>query len=183
MALDTNKKQKRRAKMKNRSRSQASSELRQVAIQTNPLTVLERMREVFESISRRAYDLFENRNREHGHDVEDWLRAESELLCLVPVEVKGSNDSVTVRAEVPGFTAPEIEINAEPQRLFISGKKTNSAEQKTEETLCTGQRSKEIFYAIDLPAEVDPSQATATLKDGVLNITLPKTAASKAARI
>jgi HSP20 family molecular chaperone IbpA len=42
-------------------------------------------------------------------------------------------------------------------------------------------RSKEIFRAIELPAEVDPSQATATLEDGVLNISVPKTVARKAA--
>jgi DUF2934 family protein len=33
-----------------------------------------------EAISRRAYSLFEARGSEHGHDVEDWLMAERELL-------------------------------------------------------------------------------------------------------
>jgi hypothetical protein len=33
-----------------------------------------------EAISRRAYSLFEARGSEHGHDVEDWLVAERELL-------------------------------------------------------------------------------------------------------
>ena len=31
-------------------------------------------------ISRRAYALFQERGQEHGRDVEDWLRAEAELL-------------------------------------------------------------------------------------------------------
>ena len=168
--------------MTNRSTSQASAVLQPVIIQTNPLAVIDRTREVYESLSRRAYDLFESRSHQHGHDVEDWLRAESELLRPVPLEIKWSDEQVTVRAEVPGFTAPDIKISAEPQRLFISGKRTLSAEQTREETACSEQRSKEIFRAIELPAEVDPSQATAILKDGVLNITLPKTVASKAAR-
>jgi DUF2934 family protein len=30
-------------------------------------------------ITRRAYDLYVARGREHGHDVDDWLRAEREL--------------------------------------------------------------------------------------------------------
>ena len=30
-------------------------------------------------IARRAYELFLKRNGEHGHDMEDWLRAEREL--------------------------------------------------------------------------------------------------------
>lgn len=33
-----------------------------------------------EAISRRAYSLFEARGSKHGHDVEDWLVAETELL-------------------------------------------------------------------------------------------------------
>jgi hypothetical protein len=32
-----------------------------------------------EAISRRAYTLFQAHGGEHGHDVEDWLRAEAEL--------------------------------------------------------------------------------------------------------
>jgi hypothetical protein len=30
-------------------------------------------------IARRAYELYEARGREHGHDVDDWLQAEREL--------------------------------------------------------------------------------------------------------
>jgi hypothetical protein len=32
-----------------------------------------------EQISRRAYELYEGRGREDGHEVEDWLQAEAEL--------------------------------------------------------------------------------------------------------
>jgi len=35
--------------------------------------------ELHEQIRRRAYELYEQRGREDGHDVEDWLQAESEL--------------------------------------------------------------------------------------------------------
>ena len=30
-------------------------------------------------IARRAYELYEKRGREHGHDLDDWLQAEREL--------------------------------------------------------------------------------------------------------
>ncbi len=33
-----------------------------------------------EQISRRAYELYEQRGREHGHDNEDWVKAEREIL-------------------------------------------------------------------------------------------------------
>ena len=33
-----------------------------------------------EGIARRAFELYERRGRQHGHDVDDWLLAERELL-------------------------------------------------------------------------------------------------------
>jgi hypothetical protein len=42
-----------------------------------------------EDIARRAYQLFEARGREHGHDVEDWLQAERELRNQAVVGVVG----------------------------------------------------------------------------------------------
>jgi len=35
------------------------------------------------AIAHRAHELFEARGREHGHDLEDWLRAESELPAIL----------------------------------------------------------------------------------------------------
>jgi hypothetical protein len=34
-----------------------------------------------EEIRRRAYALYEQRGREDGHDVDDWLRAEAEVTA------------------------------------------------------------------------------------------------------
>src|ERR1044071_911894 len=42
-----------------------------------------------EDIARRAYQLFEDRGREHGHDLEDWLQAERELRDQAVVGVVG----------------------------------------------------------------------------------------------
>ena len=33
-----------------------------------------------ESVRQRAYQLYEERGRQDGHDLEDWLRAETEIL-------------------------------------------------------------------------------------------------------
>jgi hypothetical protein len=35
---------------------------------------------IFEEVQRRAYDLFERRGSEPGHDVDDWLQAEREIM-------------------------------------------------------------------------------------------------------
>jgi hypothetical protein len=40
-----------------------------------------------EAISHRAYGLFQARGSEHGHDVEDWLVAEADLLNVTNTEI------------------------------------------------------------------------------------------------
>jgi Protein of unknown function (DUF2934) len=40
-----------------------------------------------EKIRIRAYQLFEQRGGEHGHDIEDWLQAEMELVQQKPKKI------------------------------------------------------------------------------------------------
>jgi hypothetical protein len=47
------------------------------APQTNQIT--QSTSEIQEQIRRRAYELYEQRGRDDGHELDDWLLAESEL--------------------------------------------------------------------------------------------------------
>jgi HSP20 family protein len=152
-------------------------------IQVRQSAVSDRIQQTYDSIARRAFEIFENNGRWFGHELEDWLRAESELLHPVHLEMKESDDELTVRAEVPGFNAKELEINVEPNRLTIVGKHEAQEERKKARTIYSERCAKEILRVVDLPAEVDSSKAGATLKDGILNIELPKAARAKTIRI
>lgn len=140
--------------------------------------LIERMEELTRSVARRAYDFFEERGRKLGNELEDWFRAESEVLRPVPVTMKEDDTSITLQAEVPGFKANEIEISAEPHRLMIEGCTEQTSEQKSEkepEKVIFSERCSNRFYrSFGLHAEVDPAKVTANLKDGVLEIVLPK---------
>jgi HSP20 family molecular chaperone IbpA len=52
-------------------------------------------------------------------------------------------------------------------------------ENKQGGAVYTEQCSDEIFRTMELPADVDIAKVTATVKDGVLTVHLPKTAATK----
>jgi HSP20 family molecular chaperone IbpA len=136
--------------------------------------MLDRLQELSQSIGRRAYEFFEARGGEIGYALEDWLQAESELLLPVPVEVNATDKQFCVRVEVPGFKADEIKVSVEPNRLIISGEAASKTEQKTEQAVNKERRSRQFCRAIELPFEVDPRRSTATLKDGVLELTLDK---------
>ena len=69
------------------------------------------MQQVQLGVARRAYELFETRGCEHGHDWEDWFRAESELLRPVSVSMSESDDRISVRASVFGFEESELRVS------------------------------------------------------------------------
>jgi HSP20 family protein len=121
------------------------------------------------TIAYRAYELYEARGREGGHDLEDWIRAESELVRPIPVEITEAEDRLTVRAQVPGFSAEEVTVGIEPRRVIIWGKKESSAGMEPP------QAHQDQFLRVqDLPGEVDPAKMTATLRGGLLSITLSR---------
>ncbi len=143
----------------------------------------DRANAVFSAIARRAFDIFENNGRSLGHDLDNWFRAETEFLHPVHIDVTESGDALNIKAEVPGFDEKELEIDVEPTRLVISGKREVKKEEKQGKTVYSEACSNQIMRVIALPAEVEVEQVTATLKNGVLELNLPKAAKARSVRV
>jgi HSP20 family protein len=139
-----------------------------------PAELFERVGKIYDSVARRAFELFESNGRNIGHDLEHWLRAEAELLHPVHVNMTEGTEGLTVRAEVPGFAANELDVSIEPRRLTISGKRQTKEERKEKKTIFRETCSDEIMRVIDLPVTVDAAKASATLHEGVLELKMPK---------
>ena len=131
------------------------------------------LQKVSEAIAERAYDLFERDGRRDGHDLKDWYRAESQLLQPMPVEIGETGDSITVRADIPGFTDKQVELRVGARCLVISGKKSGFDHRSRD------VRPTEICRRLDLPAEIEPGKVTATFRNGKLEVTLLKAAAGR----
>ena len=144
-------------------------------------SLTERIDRLYEAISRRAFELFERDDRADGHDVRHWLEAEKEFLHPVPINMEETEGEIVVHAEVPGFTASDLEVNVEPRRVTIAGKRESKKENKDAESLYTEECSDQIFRSFELPSEVNAAKVSATLKDGILDIQLPKVEAKKSA--
>lgn len=124
-----------------------------------------------EAIARRAYELFEARSRQHGADLEDWFRAESELLHPLKVNVWESATEITVTAEIPGFLAEELKIGVEMRRVTLWGQ---VGPEPSRTSAYPTRTPLALLHSIELPAEVDPRQASAKFADGLLKLILPK---------
>ncbi|MBZ5547877.1 MAG: DUF2934 domain-containing protein [Acidobacteriia bacterium] len=143
----------------------------------NPEDLRREMQQVQLAIAHRAHELFETRGSQHGHDWDDWFRAESELLRPVSVSMAESNDRISVRADVVGFDETELKVSIEPHRITILGQKKTSgmkAESRTMER--TGSDPDQILEVVDLAAEVAPERAVVELQGGVLKFELPTAA-------
>ena len=113
----------------------------------------------------------------------EWTRR-SELLegWGPPVEFHEEDDSIKVKADLPGFEKEDIEISIYGGTLNISGERKNP--EPLEKEGCRPQWSYGRFYrSIQLSGPVDLSKAIATYRDGVLSVCLPKTAQAKRKQI
>ncbi|HEV2177565.1 MAG TPA: DUF2934 domain-containing protein [Terriglobia bacterium] len=133
-----------------------------------------RQREVNEIVSRRAYEIYEARDREQGRELEDWVRAESEILLQAPAGFLHSRDFLMVDVDVSGFAARDLELSVEPRRITLSGRRQAICEAGSEVSTSGNSRPLHIFRVIDLPVEVDPLYAVASLKQGVLEVSIAK---------
>ena len=134
----------------------------------------ERPQEINDLISARAYQLFESRGFTHGHDREDWLRAESEILLNVPVYITETETELNIRAEMPGFGEKDLELRVAAHSLCITGKRHEALDQKERKTAHSEGRPSHIFRVLDLPSQIDPDRVNATLREGILGIKLLK---------
>jgi HSP20 family protein len=90
------------------------------------------------------------------------------------VDVSETEDSIIVKADLPGVKPEEIEINISDNILTIRGEKKREEEEKKENFYRVERYYGSFMRAIQLPTEVDVEKVKATYKDGVLKVVLPK---------
>ena len=90
------------------------------------------------------------------------------------VDVSETPKEVIVKAEIPGLDPKDMDVSVHDNVLTLAGERKEERE-KEGENIHQVERSYGAFSrSIRLPAEVDPEQVTATYKNGVLQINLPK---------
>jgi HSP20 family molecular chaperone IbpA len=126
------------------------------------------------AIACRARELLETSGCEHGHDLEGWSQAESELLRRVSVSMSATADRISISADVVGFDETELKVSIEPRRITILGQK-DTREMKGEGGPVKRNISspQQIMEVVDLSTPVMPERAVVKLQGGVLKFELP----------
>jgi HSP20 family protein len=146
----------------------------------NAASIFDEFQSISNAIAERAFSFFQQRGQTDGQDLNDWFRAETELLKPIPIEISEAETGYTVRAEVPGFDIKDLNVRAEPNAVYIHGKSEQKKEEKQGKEIKYSEfSSTEFCRRIDLPSAIDPEKVSTSLAKGVLELSLSKAAPVK----
>ncbi|MEN9203832.1 MAG: Hsp20/alpha crystallin family protein [Thermostichus sp. DG_1_6_bins_120] len=105
---------------------------------------------------------------------------ESGLAFLPAVEMHDDPEAITLKLELPGIDASDLDIQATAEAVSISGERR--FEKRTEDK---GVTRSEFRYGrfqrvIPLPNRIQHDQVKAEYKNGILTLTLPKAESERA---
>jgi HSP20 family protein len=100
------------------------------------------------------------------------------------VDVKENKDTYTLEMDLPGKTEKDVNIELDHNVLSISSRDEENNEEKSSDKknakkdegtwLIRERRVSEFARRFTLPDDVDAERVTATFKNGVLNVTIPR---------
>ncbi|MEH2142704.1 Hsp20/alpha crystallin family protein [Nostoc sp.] len=106
-------------------------------------------------------------------------RVEKDFIRVPAAELHETADAIHLKLELPGLEAKDLDIQVTEDAVHISGER--KSETKTENN---GTTKSEFYYGkfqrvIPLSARIQNTNVTADYKDGILNLTLPKSEQEK----
>ena len=141
-------------------------------VQWNPARDLMRMREEMDR-------LFNQFLRPGDAEEGTWGRG----MWPPPVDIHETDEAFVLKAELPGFTKEDVDIELHDNRLTLRGERKQETEVKEEQYRRRERTYGRFERTFWLPTTVDSEKIQATFKEGVLELRLPKSEAAKPKRI
>jgi len=153
---------------------------KEVAVQKASESLPQRFDQQFE----RVFDDFFRRRwpRPFGFDWPSSAGTTTETM-LPRIDVIDKEDHLVVRAELPGMTKDDIELSVSDNAITVKGSIRKEEEKDEGEYHRREIYSQTVARTVALPSEVDAEGASARMKDGMLEVTLPKVARAKRKRV
>ena len=91
-----------------------------------------------------------------------------------PIDVAEMEGELVINVEIPGLDPKDIDVSRSEGTLFIKGEKKPETEEKEEDYLLLERNYGTFTRSIRRPVEVQSNKISASYKNGVLIVVLPK---------
>lgn len=137
------------------------------------------------------FNPFPSRIQPVADSFEDMLRSmwrpsrfELEGAVDIKLDAQESDNAYTVKAEMPGLKKEDIKIQVDGNTVSISAESKREEETKEKGQVVRSERYYGALYrSFSLDHDIDEAGTTATYRDGVLELTLPKKEGAPARQI
>jgi HSP20 family protein len=96
------------------------------------------------------------------------------------VDVAEDDKAYEITAEMPGVEEKDVEVSVRDDRLTLRGEKKSEKEEKKKDYHMTERSYGSFERSFRLPGDIDADKINAEFANGILKLTLPKTAEAKA---
>lgn len=120
-------------------------------------------------------------NWQHMPSVDNLFEFEGQRLPSL--DVINRDSEVLIKAEVPGFDKKDINITIADGILTIKGQSSKESKEEKGDYYRREISSSSIARSVSLPTNVDDSKIIANLKNGILEIKLPKSETTRARKV
>jgi HSP20 family protein len=99
------------------------------------------------------------------------------------VDVYQDGENIVVQSTVAGVKPEDVEVSITSESVSVRGKRERTKEVEEKDYFYQECFWGSFSRSIILPYEVDPDKSTATIKDGVLTVKMPKLNRQKAKKV
>ncbi len=116
-----------------------------------------------------------------GHVLENLFVTESNARTkkFPAMDIVEYDNELVVTAELPGVKKDQVKVTFENGILAVEGQRKPNEPPKDAQVLLNEMRAQDFSRSIRINVEVDASNITAELEDGILRVVLPKAPESK----
>ena len=139
-----------------------------------PMPLFEEIERRMEEARRRAFGLFETRGRELGHALDDWLKAEHEVMGWSAAKLKETDSKYELEMTLPGYDPSDVQVTVTPSEIIVHADVKHEAKKEEAKCVWTEFGSNDVYRRVVLPQRIDCDKAQATLEKGMLHITAQK---------
>ncbi len=135
---------------------------------------------------RSAFEQLDRMRRQFDQLLRDDAGTQAGLLgagVFPQVNMTEDADRFYIRAELPGVSTEDLEMQATAKNLSISGERKIEAENEGVRYHRREREAGKFSRIIAMPTEIDPDRIEAKMQDGILTIRIPKAEAVKPRQI